>query len=160
MRWEVSGSTTAVLWSFTSRTCSKQHTAPLCCSHLAFCTNVSLDQVVHPYSSTDMATAWKNSHFISLDGLNLHIIDNLSIAVYALPMYILTLLSVDGILLPRYVNWSTNFRGLPFYVEMAPSWHEFYFMWVHAEANISCCSLQAMQQDLQKVLDHLSCLHL
>ena len=35
------------------------------------------------------------------------------IAVHAFSMCMLTSLSVDEILLPRYVNWFTNFRGLP-----------------------------------------------
>ena len=38
-----------------------------------------------------------------------------------LPMYMLTLLSVDEILLLRYMNWFTNLRSLPFNEEMAPS---------------------------------------
>ena len=46
--------------------------------------------------------------------------DNLSIAVHAFPMHMLTSLSVDEILLLRCVNRSTNFRGLPLKVEMAP----------------------------------------
>ena len=45
-------------------------------------------------------------------------IDNL-FAVHAFPMHILTLLSVDE-MLSRYVNWSTNFRGLSLKAEMAP----------------------------------------
>ena len=48
--------------------------------------------------------------------------DKLSIAVHALPMHMLTLLSVDEILLPRYMNWSTNFRVFPFNEKMVPSW--------------------------------------
>ena len=47
-----------------------------------------------------------------------HIIDNLSRAVHALPMRILT--SVDEILQPRYLNWSSDFRGLLFN-EVTPS---------------------------------------
>ena len=49
-----------------------------------------------------------------------HSVINLSKAVLALPMHMLTLLSVDEILLLGYVNWSTNFRGLLFHEEMAP----------------------------------------
>ena len=41
-------------------------------------------------------------------------IDNQSTAVHGLPMRILTALSVDEILLSRYINWSTNFSGLLF----------------------------------------------
>ena len=48
-------------------------------------------------------------------------ISNLSIAFLAIAKHMLTSLSVDEILLMRYVNWSTNFRGLPLKVEMAPS---------------------------------------
>ena len=47
-------------------------------------------------------------------------VDNLSIAIYAFPMRMLILLSVDKILLPRYMKWSTNFRGLSFSVELTP----------------------------------------
>ena len=36
-----------------------------------------------------------------------HKVDNL--LVHALPIHMLTSLSVDEILLPNYVNWSTNF---------------------------------------------------
>ena len=79
---------------------------------------------MQPYSSTDMGTAWKNTH------LFYHIINNLSIAVHSFPMCILTLLSVDEILLLRYINWSTNFIGLKSNMEMAISlspyiWHLF-----------------------------------
>ena len=44
------------------------------------------------------------------------------IGVHALPMRMLTLLSVDEILLPWSMNWSPDFRGLPFNEEIAPSW--------------------------------------
>ena len=48
-------------------------------------------------------------------------INNLSGVVKVLPMHMLTSLSVNEILLPRCVKWSTDFRGLAFNVEMAPS---------------------------------------
>ena len=70
-------------------------------------------QVVHSYSSTDMATDWKKFCFILSERSDFHMIDNLSKAVHAFAMHNLTLISVDEILLPRYVNWSTNFRGFP-----------------------------------------------
>ena len=44
----------------------------------------------------------------------------LHIKIYALSMNMLTLLSVDEILLPRYMNWSTNFIDLPFNEMAAP----------------------------------------
>ena len=47
-------------------------------------------------------------------------IDNQSIAVNAFARHMLTSLSVDEILLPRYVNLSINFRGLLLRVNMVP----------------------------------------
>ena len=61
---------------------------------------------VHPYNSMDTLTPWKKSHFILSDRSDFSM---------------LTSLSVDEMLLPRYVNLSTNFRGLLFKVEMLPS---------------------------------------
>ena len=49
-------------------------------------------------------------------------INNLSTAVHAFPICMLTALSVDKILLPKYVNKSTNLGGLLLNVEMALSW--------------------------------------
>ena len=48
-------------------------------------------------------------------------IDNLSITVHAFARHMLTSLSVNEILLLRYVNLSTNFRGPPHKIEMVPS---------------------------------------
>ena len=73
---------------------------------------------MQPYSSTDMPTAWKNLYFILLKTSDFYMINNLSIAVHALLICIFTLLYVDKILLPRYVNRSMNFRGLPFNEKM------------------------------------------
>ena len=49
-------------------------------------------------------------------------VDNLLIVVHDLLKQMLEPFSVDEILLPRYMNWSTNFKGLPFNEEMALSW--------------------------------------
>ena len=68
---------------------------------------------VHPYSSIDTAQLERNPVFILLDRLDNHIIDNLSIAVHTFAKRTLVSLSVDEILLLRYVNFSTNFRDLP-----------------------------------------------
>ena len=46
-------------------------------------------------------------------------IDNLSIAFHTFARHMLTCISVDKMLLPKYVNWSTNFRGLSLKVETA-----------------------------------------
>ena len=48
-------------------------------------------------------------------------INNLSIVIHTFARCMLTSLSVDKILLPRYVNLSTNFRGGPLRLEMVPS---------------------------------------
>ena len=48
-------------------------------------------------------------------------INNLLNAVHAFANRILKSLSVDETLLPKYMNWSINFTGLPLKVEMAPS---------------------------------------
>ena len=69
-----------------------------------------LSPVVQPYSITDTATAWKI--FFLSGRSDFYIIDNLSIAVHDFPKRISTSVSVDGILLPRNVMWSTYFRGL------------------------------------------------
>ena len=74
------------------------------------------------YISTEKDTAWKNSQFILSKRSDFHIVDSLSIRVHALPNAFckLTSLPVDKILLLRYMNWSTGFRGLLFNEEMAP----------------------------------------
>ena len=53
------------------------------------------------------------NHLILLARSDFYMVDNLSIAVHAFIKCMLTTLLVDEILLPRYVNLSTNFRGLP-----------------------------------------------
>ena len=60
---------------------------------------------VHSHNSID--TAWKKSHFILLDRSDFQMTDYLLIAFYAFHRCMLTSLSVDEMLLPRYVNWST-----------------------------------------------------
>ena len=46
-------------------------------------------------------------------------IENLLMAFQAFARHMLTFISVDEKFLPRYVNWTTNFKGLPFRVVMA-----------------------------------------
>ena len=48
-------------------------------------------------------------------------IDNQLKAFHTFIKDMLTPISVDEMLLPRYVNWSTNFRDLPLYLQMASS---------------------------------------
>ena len=64
---------------------------------------------VHLYSSMDIDTR-KKSCFILSDRLVFHMINNLSIPFGAFTRHTLTSLSVDEILLMRYVKWSINFR--------------------------------------------------
>ena len=64
----------------------------LCCSHLSFFSKCFVRvQEVQPYSS--LATAWKTFCFILSERSDFHMVNNLLIAVHALPMHILTLLS-------------------------------------------------------------------
>ena len=70
-------------------------------------------RVVQRYRSTDMSVAWKNLRFILSDISNFHIVDNVSIAVHGLPMFMSTSISVDEILLPRYMNLSRAVHVLP-----------------------------------------------
>ena len=100
-------------------------------------------QVVHPYSCTDTFTAWKKSCFILSKISNFHMIDNQSITVYTFARYMLTSLSVDEILLLRYVNMSTNFRGLPLRVLFKI--HVICFICIHIKTNAFCWLLQTMQ---------------
>ena len=72
--------------------------------------------VVHPFSSTDTVTARNNLPFVLSDRSNFHMTDNLLMAFHA---FALTSLSVEEILLPRYVNLSNNFRGLPLRLDMS-----------------------------------------
>ena len=60
-----------------------------------------------PYSSTDMAIA-KNFRFILAERSDFHMVDKLPIVVHALPIHMLTSLSVDEILLPNYIDWSQH----------------------------------------------------
>ena len=99
------------------------HTAVGCCFHDLFRTACSIlvqlpsnlfsrrfvrVQVVQPYNRTDITTAWKNCHFNLSVRSDFHMTDNLFVADHAFPIRVLTSLSVDEILLPRYVNCSTG----------------------------------------------------
>ena len=61
-------------------------------------------QVMKPNSITKTASVWKNSCFNSSKRLDFHLFYNLLIAIDALLMRLLTLLSVEEILLPRYMS--------------------------------------------------------
>ena len=78
------------------------------------------NHVVHPYSNMNTGTSLKKSCYTLSDKSDFHLIDNLSISVSTFIWHVLTLLSIDEMLLPRYANWSANFRGLPLKVKMIP----------------------------------------
>ena len=115
VRQETGGYTAAILWGTASRICSKQHLTFFCSSDLNFSLSVL---IVLLYG----CTIWTLSHSLKeirsyfIRDQIFHMIISLSITVHAFPKHILILLSVDEILLPSYMNWSTNFRGLPFKV--------------------------------------------
>ena len=87
------------------------------CSFILY--TFSLRPCSAPFSRMDTATVCKKSRFISSDRLYFHRIDNLSISYHTISMLMLTSLSGDEILLPKYVNVSTNFSSLPQSDEMA-----------------------------------------
>ena len=120
MTWEVSGHTDGVLWSFASAICSKQHTAILWSSNLAFRSAVSAKSKWCNYT---LVLTWLKLGRIPIlsDRSDFHRFLNVLIAVHGLLMYVLTSFSVDEILLPKYMYWSINFRGLPFNEIIAPS---------------------------------------
>ena len=76
---------------------------------------------MQPYNSTDASTAWINSLFVLSEKSDFHMVDNLLIAVHASPMRMLISLSVDKLLLMRYMIWTTNFKALPYKEEIVPS---------------------------------------
>ena len=71
-----------------------------------------------PYSSNDTATAWKEFRFILSERSDFYMIDNQSVSFLTFARRMLTSLSVDEILLPRYMNLCTNFRGQLLRVEV------------------------------------------
>ena len=81
--------------------------------------------VVHLYSSRDTAIAWRKYRFILSDRSDFQRINNLSIEFHADTIRMFTSLSVDEMLLLRYVNWSTNFRGWPLRVDIYSVLFEF-----------------------------------
>ena len=109
IRWVVDGQKAVALWGISFRNCSKHPIAFLCTSYLAFSQTVlSVSMLCNDITT---ATAWKKSYFILSLISDFHMIAYLTIAVHTFTWCILTSFSVDEILLPRYVNWSTKFRG-------------------------------------------------
>ena len=76
---------------------------------------------MHPYRSIAMTAAWKKRFMLSVR-TDFHVTESLSIAVHAFVSRVLMLFAADETLLPRSVNLSTSFKGLPFSMEMLPLW--------------------------------------
>ena len=74
--------------------------------------------MVHLYNSMD--TPWKKSCVILLDRIDFYMINRQLIAFDTFTRHILTWFSGNGLLLQRYMKWSTNFRRLPCRVNLAP----------------------------------------
>ena len=94
-----------------SRICPRQYASFLCSSHLIFTLYILLVSMVYPHEHNHSLEEI-SFYFIRLD---FHII-----AFHTFAKCMLTSLSVDEMLLPRYVNWSTNFRGSSLKVEVVP----------------------------------------
>ena len=75
--------------------------------------------MVHPYSSVETTAGWKKRRFILSVRSDFHMTDRLSITVHDFVSRVSMSVSVDEILLPRYVNLLTSFRALPFSVKMS-----------------------------------------
>ena len=140
--------------------CSKQYAASLCSFYLTFSPSFSLKSKW----CTDITSAWKNSHFREITFPY-----DLAIVVYAFLMQMLTLLSLDEILLPSYVKYSTNFRGLSFNVEMAPIClkhkNSLLFQFIHKPMPLAIWSRQCNRDSawvvyLLEALNYLHSLHL
>ena len=102
-----------VLLSVVSWICSVQHIASLSIFHQLSSLSISFKS---KWCSPTVVLIWLHLSVLS----DFHMVNNQSIAVHAFPMHILTSLSVDEILVPRYINWSTYFRGLPFNMVWVP----------------------------------------
>ena len=81
---------------------------------------MSLSLLFQQYPVCLVHLTLKDIHFTLSKRSDFHMIYSFSIAVHTFLMCMLTLLSVDAILLLRYMNWSANFRNLLHEVEMAP----------------------------------------
>ena len=107
MRWVVSGCTNAVWWYTLTQICTKRHTVFLCSSHLAFSPKALLKSRWCSHTTVLTLLLLERISVLFYQRLDFDMGNNLSITVHAL-----TSLSIDEILLLRYVKWSTDFRGL------------------------------------------------
>ena len=98
-KWKASSHTAAVLWAVTSRISSKQHTASLCSSHPAITLIPSLRS---SWCFHTIVLTWLQLERIPI--LFIRVLISIWSVVHAFPIHMLKSLSVDEILLPRYVN--------------------------------------------------------
>ena len=132
---------------------SKQHIAFLCSSHLPFSPYIVLMFMwcIHTVILTQLG---RNPILIYWrDQISIWLII-LSIAFRAFTRCILTSLLVDEILLPRYVNFSTNFRGLTLKGEIAPSFHWIFFNCTFFYLSIIICYMRTSISDDNKLFAH------
>ena len=163
--WEACGCTAALLWHAISRIIFEQQVAFSGRSYLDF--SICFLLLSKWCIRTNTVIAWKKPHFILSERSGYHMINNLQVAVNAFPMPELTLLSVDKILQPRYVNWCTNFRALSLKVEIAPSclkhMNSALFAFTYRPMPSAAFSRlfsedSIWQLYLRKAIDHLRCL--
>ena len=123
-----------------------------------------------PYSCCFLGSCFQNlfktAHNILMYGYSLeeisfyfirsdfNMINNLSIGFYTFTRCMLISLSVDEMLLPRYVNCSTNFRVLPLIVMMDPLCLKHMYSVLGQEIGVLLGLVYI------EVLGHLDCLHL
>ena len=82
--------------------------------------------------------------------------NNLLIAFHAFNMRMLTSLSVDEILLPKYAKWLTNLRGLSLKLEMGPSCLKYRISWFGHSFSEKWLSLKERRNDhVVSVVDFL-----
>ena len=103
VRWAINGSIGVDLRSFASQICSKPHAEFLCSSSFFSMCFVNV-YVVHPYRSNDAATVWKKSRLVLWEKSDFHLIGSRSIVSLTFAKHVLSSLSVDEILLPKYMN--------------------------------------------------------
>ena len=95
----------------TSRISLNHHATFLCSLHVTFLPSI----LSKSQRGNHTATAWKIYDLILKVMSFFHIVDDKSALVHMFASF-----SVDEIMLPKYVNYFSNFRVLPFSVELAP----------------------------------------
>ena len=120
IRWKVSGRKTASLRVVSSTIRSKQQRASLHNYHRAFSPSILFKSRWCIYIVVLTWVQFWRIRVLIYPRSYFYIVDNLLIAVDALTIRMLSSLSLDKILLLKFINWSTNFRGLPINDEMTP----------------------------------------